>query len=59
MWTKLETLMQQQEMSIYALSKKSGVAWSTIKTIKEGRQPAFDKMVKIADALDVSLDYFR
>lgn len=37
----------------------TGIRDSTLHNYKRGSEPSFKNMCKIADALDVSLDYFR
>ncbi|WP_244974062.1 helix-turn-helix domain-containing protein [Limosilactobacillus portuensis] len=47
-------------MSVYRLSKLTGIPNPTIFSYKNnGVEPTFSNMVKIADALGVSLDEFR
>ena len=44
-------IFEKIHISIYKLSKKTGLAWSTIKNYKNA--------CKIADALNISLDQLR
>lgn len=46
-------------MTIYHLSKLTGIAQTTFQNYKNGSEPSFSNMIKIADALGVSLDEFR
>lgn len=46
-------------MTRYKLSKLTGIRQTTLQSYKDGVEPSFKNMCKIADALDVSLDYFR
>ena len=46
-------------MSAYRLSKITGLSQNTLQNYKNGHEPSFSNVVKIADALGVSLDEFR
>ena len=59
MWNQLEELLKAKKMSRYKLSKLTGIRQTTLQSYKDGAEPSFKNMIKIADALDVSLDYFR
>lgn len=59
MWNQLEELLKDKKISRYKLSKLTGIRQSTLQTYKDGVEPSFKNMCKIADALDVSLDIFR
>lgn len=59
MWNQLEELLKDKKISRYKLSKLTGIRQSTLQTYKDGTEPSFKNMCKIADALDVSLDVFR
>lgn len=60
MWIKVASQLKQKEMSIYRLSKITGIPENTLYGYKNnGVEPSFSNMVKIADALDVSLDVFK
>ena len=59
MGRKLEKLLEERKMSRYRLSKLTGLRESTLQSYKDGSEPSFKNMCRIADALDVSLDYFR
>lgn len=59
MWNQLEELLKDKKISRYKLSKLTGIRQSTLQTYKDGAEPSFKNMCKIADALDVSLDVFR
>lgn len=52
---------KKQMLTRYRLSKMSGVSESIINKLVSGinEYPSFKNAVKIADALDVSLDEFR
>jgi transcriptional regulator with XRE-family HTH domain len=60
LWWKIQKQLDLQKMSIYRLSKRTGIPNNTLYQYKnQGVEPSFSNMVKIADALDVSLDVFR
>ncbi|EMF0059341.1 helix-turn-helix transcriptional regulator [Enterococcus hirae] len=61
MWQKIEEIMSEMGMNQNQLAKKMGVRNGIITDLKKGRikAPSFQLMVKIADALGVSLDIFR
>ncbi|NQI37364.1 helix-turn-helix transcriptional regulator [Streptococcus suis] len=48
-------------MTIYALAKKAGINYTMLAELKSGKKKdmMFSNVVKIAKALDVSLDEFR
>lgn len=58
-WDQLEELLKSKNMTRYKLSKLTGIRQTTLQSYKDGVEPSFKNMCKIADALDVSLDYFR
>lgn len=59
LWKMIQNQLEQKEISVYRLSKLTGIAETTLHNYKHGSEPSFSNMVKIADALDVSLDVFR
>lgn len=59
LWNKIKNQLKKQNMTIYHLSKLTGIAQTTFQNYKNGSEPSFENMVKIADALGVSLDEFR
>ena len=60
MWDLVQNQLDKQSMSVYRLSKLTGIPNPTIFSYKNnGVEPTFSNMVKIADALGVSLDEFR
>lgn len=61
MWEKIERFLTKKNMTMYQLSKKSGLNQNSLIDLKSGRKKSlkFDDVVKIADALDISLDEFR
>lgn len=60
LWNRIQAQLNKRELSIYRLSKMTGIPMNTLYSYKNlGKEPPFKNMVKIADALDVSLDVFR
>ena len=59
MCKKLKKLLKIKEITVYKLGKITGISDSTLRRYMYGSEPSFKNMCKIADALDVSLDYFR
>ena len=60
LWELVQKQLDKQSMSVYRLSKLTGIPNPTIFSYKNnGVEPTFSNMVKIADALGVSLDEFR
>lgn len=59
LWVKIEKRIKEQGISIYKLSKITGIPNPTFYNYRNGSEPSFKNICKIADALDVSLDYFR
>lgn len=59
MWKQLEELLRSKNITRYKLSKLTGIRQTTLQSYKDGVEPSFKNMCKIADALDVSLDVFR
>ncbi|WP_219721786.1 helix-turn-helix domain-containing protein [Limosilactobacillus vaginalis] len=51
--------MDKQDISAYRLAKMTGLSHNTLQNYKNGHEPSFSNVVKIADALGVSLDEFR
>ena len=58
MWKKLNHILIEKGMTKKELAEKAGISETTIQNIRTSRT-SFRNMVKIADALDVSLDEFR
>ena len=48
-------------MTVWRLGKTMDVSDSVLRNLRDGKikKPSFELICKIADALDVSLDYFR
>ena len=61
MWEKIELELRKREMTIYQLTKLTGVSMSVMYEFRKGniKKPSFELMEKIADALNVSMDVFR
>ncbi|CAI3504904.1 helix-turn-helix transcriptional regulator [Enterococcus cecorum] len=61
MWRNIQKELERQNMTIYRLTKLTGVSRSLMYSLKNGKikKPSFELMEKIADALDVSMDIFR
>ena len=63
LWELVQKQLDKQSMSIYRLSKLTGILDNTLYSYSRGiSKPSFENfenMVKIADALGVSLDEFR
>lgn len=57
---KLKEILKKRNLSANKLEKMCGIQRGNIIRIMNGKQePYFETMVKIADALDISLDEFR
>lgn len=54
----LSKLLIDRGMTVTELAEKTGISYNTLMNIGK-RDISFSRMVKIADALDVSLDKFR
>ena len=59
LWKLIENQMDKQDISAYRLAKMTGLSHNTLQNYKNGHEPSFSNVVKIADALGVSLDEFR
>lgn len=59
LWKLIQKELKKQGMSAYRLSKITGLSQNTLQNYKNGHEPSFSNVVKIADALGVSLDEFR
>lgn len=61
MWKQIEAIMKLRKLNQNQLATLANVRASTITDLKTGRtkNPSFDYMCKLADALKVSLDDFR
>lgn len=56
----INELLQQKEMTKYALAKKSGIPWATLSDICSGKTDltrcSVKTLQKLANALDISID---
>lgn len=61
MWEKIERLLKERGLNKNQLARLAGLQQNSLIDLKMGRKKSlkFDDVVKIADALDVSLDEFR
>lgn len=61
MWNQLSRILKERQMNMNQLSISSGVNKSHFSDLKNGRIKtlSWENMIKIADALNVSLDEFR
>ena len=59
LWKMIEKKKKKQGISILKLSKLTGIPDTTLHNYKNGSEPSFKNMERIADVLDVSLDVFR
>ena len=61
MWEIIERLLEERGLNKYQLARQAGLHQNSLIDLKMGRKKSlkFEDVVKIADALDVSLDEFR
>ncbi|MFR4176080.1 MAG: helix-turn-helix domain-containing protein [Lactococcus raffinolactis] len=61
MWNKLKKMLDEKQITTYQLSKLTGISEQSFSKLRNGlsKELSFGSMVKIADALDISLDEFR
>ncbi len=60
MWKKAEKILKEKGMSIYRLSKITGIPDNTLRNYRSKHSdPSFTNACKIADALNISLDELR
>ena len=61
LWLKINKHMKKQDINQNELARRAGVNNTVISALKLGKikKPSFELIVKIADALEVSLDEFR
>lgn len=60
-WDKIQKLLKGKSISVWRLGKMISVSDSVLRNLRDGKikKPSFELMCKIADALNVSLDYFK
>ncbi|RVU69817.1 MULTISPECIES: helix-turn-helix transcriptional regulator [Lactobacillus] len=60
MWQRVEKILKDEGLSVYELSKKTGIPDNTLRNYRlKHSDPSFTNACKIADALGVSLDELR
>ena len=61
MWKKLKKMLDEKKITTYQLSKLTGISEQSFSKLRNGlsKELSFGSMVKIADALNISLDEFR
>ncbi|GAA2821607.1 helix-turn-helix domain-containing protein [Lactococcus raffinolactis] len=61
MWNKIKKMLDEKQITTYQLSKLTGISEQSFSKLRNGlsKELSFGSMVKIADALDISLDEFR
>lgn len=59
MWEETIRILKQRGLSVYWLSKQTGIPQTTLWDYKYGSRASFVNACKIADALGVSLDDLR
>lgn len=61
LWDAIQKELDKKDWTVYKLAKEAKLTESTVRSIKlrGSRTPRFDTVVKIANALDCSLDNFR
>lgn len=58
-YNHLETVLRERNITPYRLSKETGVSTATLSNWKFGRYtPKIDKIKRIADFLDIPIEYF-
>ncbi|RZI47988.1 helix-turn-helix domain-containing protein [Lactococcus kimchii] len=61
LWSKIKNKLDEKNMTEYQLGKITGLGPQQIHQLKKrnSENPRWLTMIKIADALDISLDEFR
>ncbi|MHB9679788.1 helix-turn-helix transcriptional regulator [Lactococcus lactis] len=61
LWLIIEGKLKEKNMSIYRLSKLSGVSTQALSAIKLGqsKKPSFEIVIKITEVLDIDLNQFK
>lgn len=59
MYDKFKKLLDQNKTTAYMVSKKTGIAQSTLSDWKNGKStPKVDKLKKLANFFEVTIEYF-
>lgn len=59
MYERFEQLLKENNVTAYRVAKETGIATATLSDWKKGRStPKTDKLQKIADYFEVSIEYF-
>lgn len=58
-WENVKIILKKRNISIYRLAKMTGINANTLGNYNNGHEPTISKAIKIADALNVSLDELR
>lgn len=61
MWDKIKQQLDKQNKSVYWLAKETGISESMLYALRNGvaKNISFNKVVKVADALNVDINEFR
>ncbi|WP_407350338.1 helix-turn-helix transcriptional regulator [Lactococcus garvieae] len=61
MLDKLDALLEERGLTYYQLHKMTGISTSVFSNLRrtERKYLSFENMIKIAEALNISLDVFR
>ena len=60
MWEIFEKLIKEKGLTAYKVSQATGIGRSTFTDWKNGRSmPGTDKLIKIAEYLEVSVEYLK
>ena len=61
MWNRIKKILDEKQITTYQLSKLTGISEQSFSKLRNGlsKELSFGSMVKIDDALDISLDEFR
>ena len=60
MWEIFEKLIKEKGLTAYKVSQATGIGRSTFTDWKNGRSmPGTDKLIKIAEFLEVSVEYLK
>ena len=60
MWQIIEKILKEKGMTVYKLSKITGIPDNTLRNYRSKHsEPSFTNVCKIADALEISLDDLR